>query len=132
LILPEGTAARLGKRITIPQAGEARIDGYLSPDRQLLVGHVFGVIGEEHETIFCSRVVTKEWGLPSGLVLLEGDGHYWLAFDYRTVDANPPLILIEAESCSWLTVATNFQDFLDVEAYKTDDLTPPRLVKVSK
>ena len=28
--------------------------------------------------------MTTEWGLPQDVVLLDGDGHTWIALDYRT------------------------------------------------
>ncbi|WP_442806115.1 SMI1/KNR4 family protein [Streptomyces sp. NBC_01257] len=31
-----------------------------------------------------SDYLVEEWGLPSPLVLLSGDGHCWIALDYRT------------------------------------------------
>lgn len=115
LILPGGMTVNVSKRVRPGRSGSHPLDYYLSQDGHLIVNEIFGVIGEEHETIFCTRYMTAEWDLPSGLVLLEGDGHMWIALDYRIVQLDPPVIMIESEESTWLRIAQNLQSMLDAE-----------------
>lgn len=39
----------------------------------------------------------KEWELPEGLILFNGDGHTWLAFDYRNATSNPPIVYVDVD-----------------------------------
>lgn len=107
LILPTGEAVEVNKSVIVQPSGNARIDRFLSGRNRLSVGRIFGVAGLELDTIFCTEYMTLEWGLPEDLVLLEGDGHCWLALDYRSQSHDPPVIFIESAECSWLTVAPN-------------------------
>jgi hypothetical protein len=43
-------------------------------------------IGDDFQTILSSPDLTDEWGLPGAVVLLTGDGHWWIALDYRGGD----------------------------------------------
>ncbi|MGY3215794.1 hypothetical protein ACVWWV_000296 [Bacillus sp. TE9122W] len=38
-----------------------------------------------------SAYLIKEWELPEGLVLISGDGHTWVAMDYRKMKKNPAI-----------------------------------------
>ena len=64
-----------------------------------------------------SRDLNKEWVQPPELVLLSGDGHWWIALDYRTCGptGEPPVIFYEnaAEgSPDDLPVAASFREFV--------------------
>ncbi|WP_051314881.1 SMI1/KNR4 family protein [Alteribacter aurantiacus] len=54
----------------------------------------------------------QEWGLPEGLLLLNGDGHTWLALDYRERFGEPTVIYTEVDSDFVVKVADTFDDFL--------------------
>ena len=58
-------------------------------------------------TILCSHYMIEEWELPQDLVLLQGDGHTWIALDYRKGE-DPPVIFIESDECYSLLIAENF------------------------
>jgi hypothetical protein len=57
------------------------------------IDHLMG-IGDDGG-ILESPYFIKEWGMPKGLVLLHGDGHCWIALDYRKTKENPPVIFID-------------------------------------
>jgi hypothetical protein len=63
-------------------------------------------------SIFDSASLTEEWGLPKKLVLIEGDGHTWLALDYRESTTDPKVIVIESDEANHLLVANNFKEFV--------------------
>ncbi len=65
--------------------------------------------------ILDSEELIEEWKMPKGLVLFNGDGHYWLAFDYRHTSSNPPIVYVDNndEISQVITLARNFDDFLE-------------------
>ena len=41
----------------------------------------------------------QEWDLPNDLVLIAGEGHWWIALDNRFhVDDNPPLVYLDEDN----------------------------------
>lgn len=68
-------------------------------------------IGHTHISVLETPYMTEEWGLPKGFVLLDGDGHTWIAFDYRTTKSNPTIVFLHAESGNMLFVADSFTQF---------------------
>lgn len=55
----------------------------------------------------------KEWNMPEGLILFSGDGHTWIAFDYRNSAYEPPIVYVDNESEQIVQVADGFQEFLN-------------------
>ena len=76
------------------------------------LGELFGVEPDKHRSIFNSPGLVSEWKLPKELVLIDGDGHTWLALDYRDSKTEPKVIVIESDSSNFLVVANNFDDFV--------------------
>ena len=68
-------------------------------------------IGSSHQSIGQTPYMTEEWQLPSGLVLLDGDGHTWIAFDYRHSPLNPTIVFVESDSGDTLFIASTFTEF---------------------
>jgi len=67
-----------------------------------------------HQTplnILQTEYLTHEWGLPSKLVLLSGDGHWWITLDYRNSTV-PSVAWIDVECGEDVQVARSFSDFL--------------------
>lgn len=80
-------------------------------ENHIRVDHLFGV--EENKGILQSAYLIKEWDLPKDIVLISGDGHSWVAFDYRDTKEDPPLIYIDTESEQIIEIAKNFDAFLN-------------------
>ncbi|MFI6423382.1 SMI1/KNR4 family protein [Streptomyces sp. NPDC050842] len=59
--------------------------------------------------------LVEEWGLPSPLVLLSGDGHCWIALDYRACGARgePSVTWFDVDINTELPLATDFQMFVE-------------------
>lgn len=55
--------------------------------------------------------LVEEWGLPSPVVLLTGDGHTWIALDYRE-GGEPPVVWLDADDESELRLAPDLPTFL--------------------
>jgi hypothetical protein len=64
--------------------------------------------------ILGSAYLIEEWGLPDGLVLLTGDGHWWIALDYRASGpAGPPTVVwLDVDGDEDLPLADSFDTFL--------------------
>lgn len=87
------------------------------------IDHILGV-GEE-DGILQSEYLIKEWELPTNIVLFSGEGHSWVAFDYRNTREEPPVIYIDADSEQVIELASNFETFLNglyVEEEKEEEL----------
>ncbi|QII49323.1 SMI1/KNR4 family protein [Bacillus paralicheniformis] len=64
------------------------------------------------EGILESKAFIKEWGLPDNLVLIHGDGHTWIALDYRETKENPPVHYFDSELEEDFRLAGSFGEFL--------------------
>lgn len=66
-------------------------------------------------SLFDTPYLIQEWGLPDGLVLLSGDGHSWIALDYREAAAEdrPPVIYVDAQSRQVVRLAVSFRHFVE-------------------
>ncbi|MFC8720809.1 SMI1/KNR4 family protein [Kitasatospora sp. NPDC057198] len=58
--------------------------------------------------------LAAEWGLPDGLVPVSGDGHHWIALDYRRCGptGEPAVAWYDAEAATELPLAPDFAAFL--------------------
>ncbi|MFJ8871212.1 SMI1/KNR4 family protein [Streptomyces sp. NPDC102473] len=59
--------------------------------------------------------LVEEWGLPPSLVLLSGDGHCWIALDYRACGARgePSVTWFDVDGDTELPLAADFQTFVE-------------------
>jgi hypothetical protein len=80
------------------------------------LGSLAGVTLTEEDwqrSILGSPKMIEEWGLPSGLVLIDGDGHSWIALDYREPGAEPRVVAIDSDSGGSIELAPTFDAFLE-------------------
>lgn len=59
--------------------------------------------------------LVEEWGMPTPLLLLSGDGHCWIGLDYRTCgrDGEPSVTWFETDHDSELVLAGDFRSFVE-------------------
>lgn len=62
-----------------------------------------------------SPYLVEEWGLPKDVVLVSGDGHYWIGLDYRACGRHgePSVAWFDADDDSELTLAPDFRSFVE-------------------
>lgn len=72
--------------------------------------HLLGIA--EDEGIMDSAYLIKEWELPEGLVLINGDGHTWVAMDYRKTKENPAIHYFDVEMEEDFKLANSFDEFI--------------------
>lgn len=73
--------------------------------------HLMGIA--EGEGIMDSAYLIKEWELPEGLVLINGDGHTWVAMDYRKTKENPVIHYFDVEMEEDFKLADSFDEFIE-------------------
>lgn len=98
-------------KIALPKSDSALTTRYFS-EGVYEVSDWLSLSAGDALTIFDGPELAREWDLPSGLLPFEGNGHVWLAFDYRNTSEDPPIVLIESDTFEFLTVAENFQAFV--------------------
>jgi hypothetical protein len=66
-------------------------------------------------TVLDTPYLVRERELPSPVVLLSGQGHYWLALDYRGCGprGNPPVVWIDNEMNHEFLLAPDFRAFVE-------------------
>ena len=72
--------------------------------------HLLGIA--EDEGIMDSAYLIKEWELPEGLVLINGNGHTWVAMDYRKTKENPAIHYFDVEMEEDFKLADSFDEFI--------------------
>ncbi|MBW4850964.1 MAG: SMI1/KNR4 family protein [Bacillaceae bacterium] len=72
--------------------------------------HLLGIAVDEG--IMDSAYLIKEWELPEGLVLINGDGHTWVAMDYRKTKENPTIHYFDVEMEEDFKLADSFDEFI--------------------
>jgi hypothetical protein len=108
--------------LKIQNGGSLRYDTYPTPvptsyaDDHVSVDYLMG-IGNSDEGIEDSPYYIGEWGLPEELVLLCGDGHWWVALDYRQCgpEGEPSVVYVDVECdpIEDVQLAPTFSVFLD-------------------
>ena len=85
-----------------------------SADGYVPVDYLAGISPDEgaYNSILCTDYMEREWGLPPGLVLLCGDGHTWIALDYRDGRPEPGVSFIDVEMEQEIRLADSFAEFL--------------------
>lgn len=73
--------------------------------------HLLGIA--EDEGIMDSAYLIKEWELPEGLVWIFGDGHTWVAMDYRKTKENPAIHYFDVEMEEDFKLADSFDEFIE-------------------
>lgn len=64
--------------------------------------------------ILATPYLIEEWGLPKGIVVIDGDGHAWIALDYRSTGPTgpPSVVWLDVDRGDDLTLASTFEEFL--------------------
>jgi len=75
------------------------------------VDSIMGI--EEDGGILVSDQYINEWGMPKNLILLNGDGHTWIALDYKKNKEIPPVIFMNNEGEQIIELALNFESFIE-------------------
>ncbi|KDN81927.1 SMI1/KNR4 family protein [Kitasatospora cheerisanensis] len=80
------------------------------------VDELFGIGRSEGSlSLLDTPYLVDEWDLPSPVVLLTGDGHWWIALDYRACGptGDPSVTWLDAEDGTNFTLAPDLRTFLE-------------------
>jgi hypothetical protein len=106
---------------------------YLEPPPESVEGYTGGesasldcIYGLHYDTdadgsIAQTLTLGAEWGVPPELILLDGDGHWWVALDYRVSKDNPPVVYYVSDTGEHATLAHDFGSFLKRMIMLPDD-----------
>lgn len=73
---------------------------------------LFGV--KEKKGIMESKYLLKEWGIKEkNLILLSGDGHFWIALDYRNDNKNPEIVYIDTTEQKITKIYDSFNEMIN-------------------
>ena len=85
-------------------------------DDYVAIDEIAGIGSTEVLSLLDAPYLNEEWGQPPELLLLSGDGHWWIALDYREGGpvAEPPVVFYENESDphDQLLLAPSFREFV--------------------
>lgn len=80
-------------------------------DDYILIEHLLGI--KEKEGIMETDYYVKEWEINrKNIILLSGDGHEWLALDYKE-EENPKIIFIQTDEEKIIELYPSFEEMLD-------------------
>jgi SMI1 / KNR4 family (SUKH-1) len=70
---------------------------------------------EQTQSLLDTPYLAQEWGLPSPLVLLSGDGHTWIGLDYRVCgrQGEPSVTWFDTEFDTESALAADFRSFIE-------------------
>ncbi|MFJ2034370.1 hypothetical protein [Streptosporangium sp. NPDC087985] len=70
---------------------------------------------ERMTSLLDTPYLIEEWGMPSPVVLLSGDGHHWIGLDYRGCGraGDPAVAWFDADLNTELALARDFRSFLE-------------------
>ncbi|MFD7379878.1 SMI1/KNR4 family protein [Streptomyces mirabilis] len=70
---------------------------------------------ENQLSLLDTPYLIEEWELPSPLALLSGDGHCWIALDYRSCgrQGEPSVTWFDTDENTELTLAADFKAFVE-------------------
>jgi hypothetical protein len=91
-------------------------------DNSVSLDHIKGI--GKGTGIFNNEYLIKEWDLPEGIILISGDGHSFIGFDYRKTKNEPTVIYVDTQNNKEVTLASNFKEFLNnlyIEEIEVDE-----------
>ena len=77
---------------------------------------IFGIstIDNSHGLLYNAHLAHDEWGIDKNIIPINGDGHIWIAFDFRDKSCiEPTIIFIESDCGHYFKLADNFISFIN-------------------
>lgn len=90
------------------------IKGY---EEDIWIESISGINGLEINNVLPeSDYFISEWELPNKLLLIYGEGHWWISFDYRNLnpDNTPKISYIDLELNRDIVIANSFTELLEL------------------
>ncbi|MFI1996102.1 SMI1/KNR4 family protein [Actinoplanes sp. NPDC020271] len=87
----------------------------LGTDKYVLFSHMVGIgLDPDVASMLNTPYLIEERKLPSSIVLIEGDGHYWVALDYRECGpgGEPAVVRLQNDGACDERLAPDFRRFI--------------------
>ncbi|QUQ68515.1 SMI1/KNR4 family protein [Kutzneria sp. CA-103260] len=107
LRVQNGGIVACGRRRFPTSAPTSWADDHVPVTDLMGIGHTPGVA-----SLLDVPDLIDEWGLPDGVVPVSGDGHCWIALDYRR-SAEPAVTWIDTDRQTELALAPDFRSFVE-------------------
>ena len=107
---------KLVQLLRLQNGGQLRYDTHAAniDDRDHVSIHSLRGIGpSERDGLRFNHYFLDEWELDPALVLLDGNGHEWIALDYRCSATEPSACWVDADNSRTVELAPKFEVFLD-------------------
>ncbi|MDI6105656.1 SMI1/KNR4 family protein [Actinoplanes sp. NEAU-A12] len=93
-------------------------DASVYADDHVPFDHLYGIGPADQAgttTLLDTPYLVREWELPSPVVLLSGQGHYWIALDYRECGpaGTPSVVWLDNEMDQELQLAPDIRAFVE-------------------
>lgn len=99
------------KIVKIPHCNNDSLEFYFG-EGFYEIGSFASVDPNAEDNIYDNIIDGREWGLSNELIPFEGDGHTWIALDYRDSCKEPKVVVVETDEGNSLVVANTFKEFL--------------------
>jgi hypothetical protein len=101
-------------RITVDVSKVPEDERYYFDEGQVGFGSYFGLSEGDGPFLLTQSVeLAEEWELPEGLLLIDGDGHTWIALDYRERNSEPGVVYVVADGPRVYALAKSFGEFFE-------------------
>lgn len=81
-------------------------------DDHILFDYLLGI--NKDKGIMKSNYLLKEWGVKEkNLIIISGDGHFFIALDYRTNEENPTIVYIDTTEDKITTIYEDFSTMVN-------------------
>ncbi|MBB5891209.1 SMI1/KNR4 family protein [Kutzneria kofuensis] len=107
LRIQNGGGVACGRRRFPTSAPTSWADDHVPLPDLMGIGRTRGVT-----SLLDAPALIEEWGLPAGVVPLSGDGHTWIALDYRR-PGEPSVVWLDADQNTELPLAADFRSFVE-------------------
>jgi hypothetical protein len=91
----------------------AELDYYLR-DGFWGINSIAGIVTDSksaHSIFDAAKLAHEEWGIPKKVIPIDGDGHTWVALDYRN-KPEPEVVFFATDEKQSFVLAGNFDDFI--------------------
>lgn len=115
-LMKKWNGGSLGDSFQIPVLDAPETLGYYLGDGFWSVYEIPGISDDAGHvaSLLYAATTAHEWGVPEKVIAFCGDGHTWIAFDYRDLaSVEPTIIFIETDELQFHVLARSFQELMD-------------------
>jgi len=83
-------------------------------EKDFWIKNIPGINSDKNNALMHSNYYINEWSLPKDILLIYGEGNWWVVFDYRNLnnDNTPKISLLDSEMNKDEVIANSFTELL--------------------